>query len=304
MRGEDIQLLHNELQSLNYNIPQRDIERSYFGRGTHQCVVDFQRRHCLNPSGVVDARTAHAINAAMEAQRPVPEEFIVSGHVYHEDETPLERMIVRAFDVEMRNESQLGEDVTTDKHGAYEIQYTYEGFKSNNRLGTILILQLFRPEDGLLVESKLISNAKNYEVVDFIIDPQKELMKEDITKHIERVQRINPIRGHYDKMRELIKEGLDSAQAIVKLGPSDFVGSYSGKLGGDDKAYEIWEKANKFAAQAEIIKHVTLQLSYLARYDDDQLSKEELRDLVELLCKDKRLLRSFMIYFAMKDDKD
>jgi len=43
------------------------------------------------------------------------------------------------------------------------------------------------------------------------------------------------------------------------------------------------------------------QLRYIARYDEDDLTKKDLRLLVEYLCKDQRLLKSFMIHFAMKD---
>ena len=43
------------------------------------------------------------------------------------------------------------------------------------------------------------------------------------------------------------------------------------------------------------------ELRYISRYDDDDLTKNDLRLMVEWLCKDERLLRSFRIYFVQKD---
>ena len=42
------------------------------------------------------------------------------------------------------------------------------------------------------------------------------------------------------------------------------------------------------------------ELRYITRYADDDLTKADLRLLVEWLCKDQRLLKSFMIHFAMQ----
>jgi len=42
------------------------------------------------------------------------------------------------------------------------------------------------------------------------------------------------------------------------------------------------------------------QLKLIARYDDNELSHDELRDLVKMICMKPRLLKSFLIYFAMK----
>jgi peptidoglycan hydrolase-like protein with peptidoglycan-binding domain len=120
MQGEDIQLLNNELQTLGYDISPDEIEQSFFGPATQDAVRDFQRKHGLEPNGIVAERTAHTINTAVDAQRPIPEQLVVSGQVRHQDETPLEGLIVRAFDVNLRDEAQLGEETTTDAHGDYE----------------------------------------------------------------------------------------------------------------------------------------------------------------------------------------
>lgn len=43
------------------------------------------------------------------------------------------------------------------------------------------------------------------------------------------------------------------------------------------------------------------EMRYITRYNEDDLTKADLRLLVEWLCKDERLLRSFMIHFVLMD---
>ena len=75
MQGEDVYLIHTELKRLRYELPPEETERSFFDEGTLQTVLDFQRKHSLEPTGVVDQRTAHAINMVVEASRPIPFRF-------------------------------------------------------------------------------------------------------------------------------------------------------------------------------------------------------------------------------------
>jgi peptidoglycan hydrolase-like protein with peptidoglycan-binding domain len=149
MQGEDVQILHSELQSLSYEIPREEIERHFFGPATHDAVLDFQRKRGLEPNGVVDEDTAHAINSAVEAQRPIPEQFIVSGQVRHQDETPLKGLIVRAFDLEPDGEAQLGEEVFTDGRGGYEITYLAEALSQREKRRADL-LEITKPSISLL----------------------------------------------------------------------------------------------------------------------------------------------------------
>jgi len=70
MKGADVKLLLSELIELGYTIPQNELSQHLFGRGTRKAVIDFQKKHKLEPSGAVDQRTAIAINAAVEALQP------------------------------------------------------------------------------------------------------------------------------------------------------------------------------------------------------------------------------------------
>lgn len=174
MQGEDVQLLHSELQSLGYDVPREEIARRFFGPATHEAVLDFQRKHGPEPNGIVDERTANDINTAVEAQQPIPKQLVVSGQVRHQDETPLESLIVRAFDIDLRGEAQLGEETTTDGRGAYEITYLAEALSQREKRRADLLVRVHSPEGLLLTESAVKSNAGDRETVDLIVEPQFE----------------------------------------------------------------------------------------------------------------------------------
>src|SRR5262249_23600003 len=137
-----------------------------FGPTTLQAVEDFQRKRGLAVTGIVDPRTAKAINAAM-----IPQRLSVSGLVRHQDTTPLSGIIVRAFDQDMRSEEQLGE-TTTNATGHYTIVYTPDTFRRREKLSADLIVRAFSPEGALLAASATVFNAPAAATVDLIITPQ------------------------------------------------------------------------------------------------------------------------------------
>ena len=79
LRGDDVALLHHELAIMGVAVPDAERRETLFGQGTHEAVVQFQKQHCLEPTGVVDAETARAINAAVNALT-----FTVQGNVVSE----------------------------------------------------------------------------------------------------------------------------------------------------------------------------------------------------------------------------
>src|SRR6266516_4809974 len=68
LTGDDVRLLQSELIQLGLPIPKPEQERGAFLQGTHEAVLRFQREHRLTPRGIVDRRTAEAINRAVSAQ--------------------------------------------------------------------------------------------------------------------------------------------------------------------------------------------------------------------------------------------
>src|SRR2546426_327586 len=65
-RGEDVRRLHNDLSQLGYAIPDDEREGAVFGSVTHRTIMEFQRRHNLEMTGIVDERVVIAINVEIE----------------------------------------------------------------------------------------------------------------------------------------------------------------------------------------------------------------------------------------------
>lgn len=171
MQGEDVALLQEELRKLGFSIDGRD---GYYGKTTRQAVMEFQRRHEKEPTGVVDEVTAKLINDEVEALQPEPEPveerqpFTVRGQVHQADGSPLVGGIVRAFDKDMRNEEPLGE-ATTDNDGHYEIQYTADQFRRTEKKSADLIVRVFNRDGSPLVSSPIFFNAPPVATVDLVI---------------------------------------------------------------------------------------------------------------------------------------
>jgi peptidoglycan hydrolase-like protein with peptidoglycan-binding domain len=67
LSGDDVRLLQSELIQLGLPIPKAEQDGAVFLQATYEAVVRFQREHRLKPTGVVNAETARAINAAVSA---------------------------------------------------------------------------------------------------------------------------------------------------------------------------------------------------------------------------------------------
>ncbi len=139
--SDDVKLLQAELEHLGYSISAEEVQAKTFGPSTHQAVIQFQKQHGLldsnnMPTGIVDAETAKAINAAVDAlnsppnPEPTPdtgqELFTVSGQVLIDDK-PRKGVEMRVFDKDVRDEEELGQ-ASTDSDGRYEISYTRDKF--------------------------------------------------------------------------------------------------------------------------------------------------------------------------------
>lgn len=95
MRGEDVALLQKELGQLKFTIPNDEVQKKFFGTATHKAVLDFQRKHGLEPTGLVDAGTAGIIKRELEEQSP-ERDCEVKGTVLHPNGKPLVSGLVRA----------------------------------------------------------------------------------------------------------------------------------------------------------------------------------------------------------------
>jgi peptidoglycan hydrolase-like protein with peptidoglycan-binding domain len=114
MRGDDVALLHRELQYLGLRIDGAEVEDKRFGTGTRNIVLGFQREHGLEGTGVVDENTARRVSTEVKARGSdaVANVFAVRGTLLNPYGSPVPRAIIKAFDTGLRSETPLGETAT------------------------------------------------------------------------------------------------------------------------------------------------------------------------------------------------
>ncbi len=136
LQGDDVRLLHREMNQIGAAIDPAEAARGFFGPSTRQAVVEFQLRNALEPSGVVEERTARVINQRVDAESARSGSFVVEGLVtQNEVGGDLVRgALVQAFDVDLpsldQNESArvpLGEAIT-NADGFFRIVYSLRQF--------------------------------------------------------------------------------------------------------------------------------------------------------------------------------
>src|SRR5262245_1862556 len=144
MQGSDVKLLQDELHQLGVSIGDRE---GFFGKATRQAVLEFQRSHALQATGVVDEATATAINAEVDALQPEPETvetkeaFTVRGQIRQTDGNPLGEGQVKALDADLRSPQELG-TTKWDAEGRFEITYTTERFARAEKRSADLTFQI------------------------------------------------------------------------------------------------------------------------------------------------------------------
>jgi peptidoglycan hydrolase-like protein with peptidoglycan-binding domain len=118
MRGDDVRELRRDLVWLNFDIASREIKDGHFDEATRAAVQSFQKQSRLEEDGVVGTRTVEAINKKLAGLRRT-----VRGNLFTST-GPLGGATVRAFDQDLRKETQLGE-ATCNAAGYYEINYAF-----------------------------------------------------------------------------------------------------------------------------------------------------------------------------------
>ena len=170
MHGEDVKWLHEALMQLSFDIPESELAESVFGQATERAVRRFQRQHHLDPTGVVDGRTAALVNRIVEGERPQPQgSFVVKGRVVQANGKPLAAgLVVRAYEKDLCGEKLLGE-TETDEKGYYVIRYGPEQSRPPER-GAADLRVYACTEDGRQVAiSPILFNVGAEETVDLVV---------------------------------------------------------------------------------------------------------------------------------------
>ena len=182
MQGDDVALLHRELQLLGYVIRAAEIEQRIFRDSTRDAVLNFQRTRGLAITGVVEDQTARLINGAVDAVQE--RGLTVSGRVRHQDGSVLKGLRVRAVDRDLRREEQLGEEAVTDDDGRYQVLYTRAQFRRAEKGAADLIVRVFSPEGTQLAESGIHFNAPPQATIDVIVTPRPPSMLSEYERYL------------------------------------------------------------------------------------------------------------------------
>src|SRR6476661_2090854 len=61
--GDEVARLHQALAQRGYPVAAQEVKRKFFGPGTREALLEFQKRQRLDPTGTVDAKTAAVLSA-------------------------------------------------------------------------------------------------------------------------------------------------------------------------------------------------------------------------------------------------
>jgi peptidoglycan hydrolase-like protein with peptidoglycan-binding domain len=162
MRGDDVALLHRELATIGLSVPDDEGRETLFGPGTREAVIRFQMQSCLEPTGVVDVETAHAINAAVDAMT-----FTVGGKVVSRLRAGVGGLRVEVVDKNVGADAQLAE-AATDDEGGYCATFNIVDRRRRGKRRPDLQARAFAGET-FVGASKVIYDASNRETLDIIL---------------------------------------------------------------------------------------------------------------------------------------
>lgn len=120
MRGDDVTQLQTELLLLNYTITDPD---GFFGSATFDAVRLFQQGLDLPKTGIVDYKTAAALNAAVGVLPSSGQNgYVVRGSLLKSDGSPEYGATIHVLEKKIRSTEPLGTG-TTDQEGNFTIHY-------------------------------------------------------------------------------------------------------------------------------------------------------------------------------------
>ena len=93
--------------------------------------------------------------------------FVVRGHLYDAAEGPLEDKTVKAFDRNLRSETELG-TATTDARGGYSIQYTAASITQPGKMRADLLVRAVNSLGATIAEAPVRCHAPPAVVIDLV----------------------------------------------------------------------------------------------------------------------------------------
>lgn len=255
LHGVDVALLQSELRQLGYAITDDEAIQSSFGEGTRQAVLDFQKAHGLEASGIVDSVTAKKINAKVDALQPKPQPFVVRGQVHYIGTRPAEG-VVQALDQDLGEGQPLGETVI-EPDGHYGIPYSVDSLVAKGKQRADLVVRVLGPDRKPLVTSPTVYQAKPIETVDLTVESKEDGQPTArVVRGQVRATDGNPIAG-------LTVRAFDRNQGsdrLLREGVTDDTGRYTISYSVEDKAQQIalvvrvFDQKDALVAESELIQ--------------------------------------------------
>ncbi len=242
MRGDDVKLLHSELGLLGFTIPDKELQEMALGSGTREVIIQFQKAHDLEPTGVVNERTAKRINAEVAARQPEPAAFLVQGQARHADGTSLPGLTVRAYDKNLRAEDFLLGEKDTNMEGHYEIPYTANQFRQFEKPRADLFVTVFNADGSPLETSAIRFSAEAVETIDFVIDGEEY---RGVSEYERLMIELSPL------LRDVQKTDLTKEDILAELTEED-IRFLAGRTGIDPQQIEWLVKSTGLARETEL----------------------------------------------------
>jgi hypothetical protein len=161
LSGDDVKLLQSELAQLGFKISADETARAIFAGSTTDAVVDFQKQHGLDATGVVEAVTAAAINKAVAL---LTQKFTVTGRIFSATRVGVGELKVVVVDKTAGPHTTLVA-TTADAAGRYAVQFGMDALKPTGKTVPDLEAQVFAG-DKLLGVSAVRYNATTSETLD------------------------------------------------------------------------------------------------------------------------------------------
>lgn len=227
LSGEDVRLLHRELATLGLPIPDQERREGVFGEGTLKAVTRFQKERGMEPTGVVDAEMAGAINAAVDAAT-----FTVEGKVASRFRAGVGGLRVEIVDKNVGMDVPLSEAMTDDS-GAYRRTFTITDLRQRGKQRPDLQARAFVGETPLGA-SEVRYNASNRETLNVL------LTEEAVSALASEYETLTSTLSAYFKgsLRDLKEK--DDRQDITYL---------ANKTGWDARAVAMAARADQFSAK-------------------------------------------------------
>ena len=230
LRGEDVALLHRELGTIGLTVPDAERRETLFGPGTHEAVAQFQKQHCMEPTGVVDAETARAINAAANALA-----FTVQGKVVSRLRAGVGGLRVVIVDKNVGNDVQLA-DAATDDEGGYCATFNVTDLVQRGKRRPDLQARVSAGRT-FLGASKVCYNASNRETLNVLLSDQAGSA---LPSELETLT--SALSTHFEGNLRDLKES-DERQDITYL---------ANKTGWDARAVALAALADQFSARTTV----------------------------------------------------